>query len=237
MPLASWKSAGRTATVRRVTDSVRRWLIPVLPEALRVWFFRRLWENRWQGDSIPGPWYDRDISSEIVDAVESGWFPPGKHAIDLGCGRGDVAAWLATHGFLSVGIDIAPSAIRRARERHGEAPGLLAYFVADVCRGSWPEGTYDVLVDRGCFHQLAARDRLVYASTLRERSVDGARLLLFVKAYRDDRRIGEAKERDRRTREVERAFEGAFAIDRVDDTFLGPERTLPGIVFWMTRRA
>jgi 2-polyprenyl-3-methyl-5-hydroxy-6-metoxy-1,4-benzoquinol methylase len=45
------------------------------------------------------------IPQEVQDAVDSGWFSPGSSALDIGCGMGEIAAWLAQQGFNVLGID------------------------------------------------------------------------------------------------------------------------------------
>lgn len=197
---------------------------------------RAYWESRWKQDDPVGPWLDRDVSAEIVEAVNDGWFAAGAPAIDLGCGRGDVAAWLAGRGFPSVGVDIAPSAIDLARRTHGEVPGNLEFLVADVCAEPLPDRQFGVLVDRGCFHQLDVRDRKAYAGSLALAAAPRTHFLLFTKAFRDGLRVGDPDERERRTSEVEDAFAGSFTIDRVAETLLDRRGTLPGLVFWMTLR-
>jgi 2-polyprenyl-3-methyl-5-hydroxy-6-metoxy-1,4-benzoquinol methylase len=65
------------------------------------------------------PWVG-DARSELVELVGSGVLAPGR-AIDLGCGVGDNAIFLAQHGFEVTGVDFAPAAIARARAK-GERP-------------------------------------------------------------------------------------------------------------------
>ncbi|MBK6316735.1 MAG: class I SAM-dependent methyltransferase [Blastocatellia bacterium] len=210
--------------------------MPLLPTGMRRRFVRAYWELRWKQDDPGGPWLDRDVSADIVQAVDGGWFAAGSPAIDVGCGRGDVAAWLASRGFPTVGVDIAPSAIALARKTHGEVPGQLEFVAADVCAEPLPDRRFGVFIDRGCFHQLDTRDRESFARNVAIAAAPGARFLLFVKAFRDGVPIGDPDERDRRTREVEDVFAGSFTIDRIRETHLDRFATLPGLVFWMTRR-
>ena len=210
--------------------------MPVLPAGLRSRFQRAYWESRWKHDDPGALWLDREVSAEIVEAVDDGWFAAGSPAIDLGCGRGDVAAWLAGRGFPSIGVDIAPSAIELAKKTHRETPGQLEFLASDVCVDPIPGCQFGVLVDRGCFHQLDARDRGAYARNLAIAAAPDARFLLFVKAFRDGVPVGDPGELDRRTREVEGAFASSFAIDRIAETTLDRRATLPGLVFRLTRR-
>lgn len=43
-------------------------------------------------------------------------FPTTGHALDLACGRGQAAVWLALRGLVVAGFDISPIAINQARE-------------------------------------------------------------------------------------------------------------------------
>jgi 2-polyprenyl-3-methyl-5-hydroxy-6-metoxy-1,4-benzoquinol methylase len=45
-------------------------------------------------------------------------------AIDIGCGAGHNAAWLADQGLEVTGVDFADHAIERARSKFGEVAGL-----------------------------------------------------------------------------------------------------------------
>jgi len=58
---------------------------------------------------------------ELVGLVESGRISPCK-TIDLGCGTGDNAIFLAQHGFEVTAIDYAPSAIAKAKAVSKESP-------------------------------------------------------------------------------------------------------------------
>lgn len=55
-------------------------------------------------------------------------FPTAGSALDLACGTGGVAVWLAMRGLDVVGVDVSPVAIDRAREL------AAACGVADRCR-------------------------------------------------------------------------------------------------------
>lgn len=202
---------------------------------------RRSWEARWGSAGFRAPWMGRGVSPEIVAAVEQGWFAAGAPALDLGCGEGEVAAWLASRGFPALGVDIAPSAIARYRRLHGEAPGRLAFAVADLCAAPPPGRGFMVLVDRGCLHQIAPSDVGRYVRHLAAASRPGARLLLFMKAFRGPGEGGDAPERLRLTEGVERAFRGRFALERSAETHLDPcggrdpARAMRGMAFWLER--
>ena len=61
------------------------------------------------------PWVGQ-ARSELVQLVETGDLQPGR-AIDLGCGEGDNAIFLAQHGFQVTAVDFSAAAIDKAKAR------------------------------------------------------------------------------------------------------------------------
>jgi trans-aconitate methyltransferase len=83
-----------------VTDPHREHL-PATPA--EAWEFRyREQPQRWSGNP----------NATLVDVV--GPLTPGR-AVDLGCGEGADAIWLARQGWSVLGVDISPTAVARAR--------------------------------------------------------------------------------------------------------------------------
>ena len=81
----------------------------------------------------------------VVDAVRS--LSPGR-ALDLGCGEGGDAIWLAERGWSVTGVDISPSAIARAREAAG-ALGVApspTFVVADLSTWEPEGGPFDLVM-------------------------------------------------------------------------------------------
>lgn len=68
------------------------------------------WEERYAGAA---PVWSGRANSVLVDVVAD--LPPGR-ALDLGCGEGGDAVWLAGRGWLVTGVDIARTAIARAAQ-------------------------------------------------------------------------------------------------------------------------
>ena len=98
-------------------------------------------------------------------------------ALDLGCGTGTNAIYLARHGFDVTAIDISRLAIAQAR-RKAQSIGIVIHFVrGDVSRiDRWVAAhSIDFAYDIGCFHALnaPARERYVraLANVLQPRAV------------------------------------------------------------------
>lgn len=201
-----------------------------------------LWQEKWSDDHFDAPWMNRGVSTEIVQAVTDAWFPPGAAVLDIGCGEGEVAAWMAKRGFPSVGIDIAPAAVSRARARFFETTGRLEFFAVDVCDRPPPDRQYRVLIDRGCFHIIQSNKYPALLRNLLQVSAPDVRLLVLCRAFRDGVPMADPEERRRVTAKVMEGYGKGFQIVRSADTYLDPfggrrpDRSMGGMAFWLERR-
>jgi len=122
------------------------------------------------------PW-DVGPREPLVRLVESGELEPGR-AIDLGCGTGSNAVFLAQNGFDVTGVDYASAAIEKAREKAEAAEVDVAFVVDDLTNLSRVEGPYDLLVDIGTLDDLTVRDRERYVANVLPLTRPGSRFLL-----------------------------------------------------------
>ena len=104
--------------------------------------------------------------------------PPG-NALDLGCGTGTNVVYLVEHGWDAVGVDFAPRAIAKARQRARVAGVAARFLVGDVTRLGFLSGPLDLALDIGCLHSLAPRDRPRYAAELARLVRSGGTYLLY----------------------------------------------------------
>lgn len=115
------------------------------------------WENRYQTGDMP--WEKGEPSPGLVDFLAAHPdLPKGTVAVP-GCGTGhDVRAW-ARAGFQVSGFDLAPSAIRLARERT-QAAGLAADFTQCNFLTDAPPQPFDWLFEHTlfCAIDVARRD-------------------------------------------------------------------------------
>ncbi len=82
--------------------------------------------------------------------------------LDIGCGLGDNAIYLASRGHSVTGLDGSPAAIEEARRRAADAGVLnptagsagVTFDVADATDLSGYEGRFDTVVDSALYHCL-----------------------------------------------------------------------------------
>ena len=114
-------------------------------------------DHDWNAHYASGftPWDSDEPDPALVETVEAGTTPAGR-ALEVGCGTGTNTLWLAARGFNVLGVDVSPLAIDRARAKLGRAAGTCRFEVRDFLKDP-PQGVFDFVFDRGCFHVFDAR--------------------------------------------------------------------------------
>jgi SAM-dependent methyltransferase len=200
----------------------------------------KLFYNAWYRFGKP-PWVG-EARSELVALVTDGTLAPGR-ALDLGCGEGDNAIFLAQHGFEVTAVDFAPAAIAKARVKAQDAEVEVDFLVDDLTSLRHVRGQFDLLVDYGTLDDLSFRHRDQYIREVVPLARPGARFLLWCFEWElttTERLLTSALPFGKLALapgEVERRFGAAFAVRRV-----AGETNLPGwprgwAAYLMTRRA
>jgi 2-polyprenyl-3-methyl-5-hydroxy-6-metoxy-1,4-benzoquinol methylase len=188
---------------------------------------RRKWERRWARDDYVPIWDVGSIPDELRAAVARRWFSPGARVVDIGCGGGELAAWLAAQGFDVVGVDYAKAAIGRARRAYRDV-ARLRFERVDITRATPRGGPFDALVDRACLHVLPTEQVRRYVRNVAAAARPGARFLLLYGMHWQS--SGSLMHR------LQDLFRPAFEIQQVTAHRLFPEPRSDGAAFWMVRR-
>ncbi|WP_037317534.1 class I SAM-dependent methyltransferase [Amycolatopsis orientalis] len=126
----------------------------------------------------PAPWDFGGPQPAVVEAA--GRFTGD--VLDVGCGSGENALHLASLGLRVLGVDVAETALRRARRMAGER-GLDAEFAtADALRLERLGRGFDTVLDCGLFHTFDADERVRYVKSL-EAVTKGT---LFILCFSDE---------------------------------------------------
>lgn len=122
---------------------------------------RHDWDRRYGGTDLvwtaePNRWL----------VAEAAGLPPGR-ALDLGCGEGRNAVWLARQGWQVTAVDFSPVALAKGRRLAAGSGGPAVDWVEADVRTYRPEpAAYDLVLlayvhlpepDRGAVHRAAAR--------------------------------------------------------------------------------
>jgi SAM-dependent methyltransferase len=133
------------------------------------------------------PW-DNKAPNENVVAWQSGGWVHGD-VLDIGCGLGDNAVYLATNGHKVTGLDISPTALVTAERRAKDAGVDVKFAVADSTKLDGYTDAFDTVIDSGLFHCLDDDGRRNYAAAVHRATRPGATLLLS--CFSDANPVGE----------------------------------------------
>lgn len=135
------------------------------------------------------PWDSETPPGVLIDLVETRKILPCR-AVDLGCGTGNYAMYLASKGFDVTGIDSSPTAIRIATEKAKKRTLSCRFIVADLLGdGREISGTFDFAFDWEFLHHIFPEDREKYLGNVWRMLNPGARYL-SVSFSEDDPQFG-----------------------------------------------
>ncbi len=97
------------------------------------------WDDRYR--SVPRMSSGNPNPTLVTEATA---LHPGR-ALDIGCGEGADAIWLAEHGWTVTAIDIAPTALQRAARIRSGADERITWVERDITKEPPPPGPYDLV--------------------------------------------------------------------------------------------
>jgi SAM-dependent methyltransferase len=106
------------------------------------------WNDRYRDGDLP--WDTGRPSSELQRVLGRNAIKPCR-AFELGCGTGTNSVCLAQQGFEVTGVDVAPLAMERAKERAQAAGVKVRFVVADALNLADPDETFEFFFDRGAW--------------------------------------------------------------------------------------
>lgn len=181
-------------------------------------------------------WDTRITPPELIALVESGGVH-GTRALDLGCGTGTNSIYLAQRGFTVVGVDFSAKAIATARTHAARAGVTIDFRVADVTRLDALREPFDLVLDIGCLHSIAAGDRPRYAAQLARLTRPASVFLLYAFGPRPPGERGHRlgfRNIGITPAQVEELVAPHFALQRVEHSTERGERA--SAWYWFERR-
>lgn len=129
------------------------------------------WDAFYADRSRPVPFFVAKPDENLVSYLDRGLITAGsgaRRALDLGCGPGRNALYLAARGFEVDAVDLSPSAVAWAEERARGSGATARFHCGDAFElaGTELTGPYDLVYDSGCFHHLPPHRRISYLRLL-----------------------------------------------------------------------
>lgn len=104
------------------------------------------------------PWVHSEPDFNLIQVVKN-WPVAKGRVLEIGCGTGTDAIWLAKQGFRVTAIDAADTAIEMAIEQAAQKAVSVEFLVADFLNDDFPKNTYDFVFDRGYFHSYNSKKK------------------------------------------------------------------------------
>jgi SAM-dependent methyltransferase len=103
------------------------------------------------------PWDSGAAEPELVALVENGTIKPCP-VLELGCGTGADAVYLAKKRFEVTAVESSPIALERARARAEREEALLRLVLGDVFDFTKKSAPLEFIYDRGFYHSVRQKD-------------------------------------------------------------------------------
>ena len=112
------------------------------------------------------PWVYKEPPALLVELINKGKIRPCR-TLELGCGIGNYAIYLATKSFEVTGIDFSPKAIELAKQKANKMNVNCEFFVADVTGDlSEVKGNFDFIFDWELLHHIFPEKRKFFLKTV-----------------------------------------------------------------------
>lgn len=174
------------------------------------------------------PWDTGVTPPEIKKMVKNAALKPGR-ALDLGCGTGTNAIYLAHHGWEVVGVDFSAVAIRQAQRKARRAGAACQFYHADATDLSFLAGLFDLALDIGCLHSISQEGWQRYGAELARLVRPGGLYILYAFSGHPDR----SAPRGLTPTKVHHLFAPAFVVERQEE---GDDPTGPRSAWYWLRR-
>ena len=123
------------------------------------------WESLYESGDF-GHWEPIYPSPELAALVAAGSIRRNARILDVGCGGGLDAIFLAKCGFKVIGLDSSHNALNVAKKRADRARVKVDWCSGSVFELPVESVSIDFVTDRGLFHVIEDVDRSKYASEL-----------------------------------------------------------------------
>ncbi len=122
-------------------------------------FFHEVYQQQ-----VP-PWEIGRPQPEVIRLAKEGVIHG--RVLDIGCGTGENALFLAQHGLEVLGLDAVPLAIAMAQTKARERGLNVQFQVFDALKLKELGQTFDTVLDSGLLHVFSDVDRQTYVDGLR----------------------------------------------------------------------
>ena len=171
------------------------------------------WEDAYR--TTP-PWDIGRPQPAFVGLVQAGELT-GNTVLDVGCGTGENAFYLAQNGFSVVGVDLSTRAIVAAKAKAEEGKLKIDFRLANALSLEFESGRFDNIIDSGLFHTFTDNDRISFAREIARVLTPNGRY--FMLCFSDKEPTDWGGPRRITKEEIEITFSPHFNINYIRDAY------------------
>ncbi|TLS37196.1 class I SAM-dependent methyltransferase [Pseudalkalibacillus caeni] len=127
---------------------------------------KQFWETFYENREKDIPFFQVKGPDENLIEYFNGEVQPGK-VLELGCGPGRNAIFMAKKGCTVDALDISRNAIEWAKERAAEKGDEINFYCESIFDFPFEPGKYDFIYDSGLLHHLAPHRRITYLELIK----------------------------------------------------------------------
>jgi len=150
----------------------------------------------------------------FVELVRAGELSKGR-VLDVGCGTGENALYLAENGFSVTGVDLSSRAVAVASAKTAEKRLKIDFRAGNVLSLDFKDGLFDNIIDSGLFHTFPDNDRPVYTHEISRVLVTNGKY--FMLCFSEKEPTGWGGPRRVTRGEIEVTFSQLFKINYIRD--------------------
>jgi 2-polyprenyl-3-methyl-5-hydroxy-6-metoxy-1,4-benzoquinol methylase len=158
-----------TFHTRLALTAAARPVLELLGEKKEKW--EAVYAPRAQGLVGPLQWESESPVRALVDLFDRPDFRPHR-VLELGCGDGVNAVFMASRGCEVTAIDISPTALKMAQEKRRAAEVEICFLEGDVFEIVPPTERFDFIFDRALLHHLQVFSFEDYKNLVADRLVE-----------------------------------------------------------------
>lgn len=125
------------------------------------------WDNFYSDRDRKVPFFENHPDENLVEYIEKKRLKAGK-ALELGCGPGRNAIYMAGNGFHVDAVDQSEEGLAWAKERETEHGIQVNFIQSNIFDLGIEEGAYDLVYDSGCFHHIPPHRRMGYIDLVKK---------------------------------------------------------------------
>jgi SAM-dependent methyltransferase len=186
------------------------------------------WEDAYK--TVP-PWDVGRPQPAFVELVRIGELNRGK-VLDVGCGTGENALYLAEKGFAATGVDLTNRAIIAARAKAAERKLKVDFQEGNVLSLDFKDGVFDNVIDSGLFHTFPDDDRPVYVREIARVLAQKGKYFMLCFSDKEPTNWGGPRRVTRE--EIESTFSPLFKISYIRDTLFATRFHINGGKAYLT---